>query len=143
MNALSQNVSEGARQRMRGEARAEFVRSGARSAVSRAYETGGLRLRFPRSHDECEAVVINTGGGMTGGDRALIEMSVAERALAIVSTQAAEKIYRADGPAVEIGVRLTVAAGAPRSSGRRRRRSCSRARISAAGSKPMSPPTPR
>ncbi len=117
MNALNEQVSReaiglGPRQRARGEARAEFARAGRRTEASRAFETGGLRLRFPNAGPECEAVIINTGGGMTGGDRARIEMAAAEGAQAIVTTQAAEKIYRSDGPVTEVEVRLSAASGA-------------------------------
>ena len=34
-----------------------------------ALRTGGLRLRFPRAGDvACEAVMVNTAGGIVGGD---------------------------------------------------------------------------
>ena len=100
-----------ARQRARGEARLRFARAGARTAVANAYETGGLRLRFPRAEAECEAVLVNTGGGMAGGDRATIEIAVGAAAQAFVTTQSAEKIYRCDGEPVTIETRLTVEAG--------------------------------
>ena len=68
--AIRLAADSASRQRARGEARVRFARAGARSAAERAFETGGLRLRFPRSDAECEAVLVNTGGGMAGGDRA-------------------------------------------------------------------------
>jgi urease accessory protein len=88
-----------------------FARAGARTEAARAYETGGLRLRFPHSGPECECVIVNTGGGMAGGDRAKVEMSVEAGARALVTTQAAEKIYRADGAPVFAIVALNVEAG--------------------------------
>ena len=99
-------------QRARGEIRAAFARAGARSEVLRLYETGGLRLRFPRAGAECEAVIVNTGGGVAGGDRARIELMAASGAEVIVTTQAAEKVYRSDGAAAEVAVRLIVEPGA-------------------------------
>jgi urease accessory protein len=100
------------RQRARGQASAEFQRVDQRSEARRVFETGGLRLRFPNAGAECEAVLINTGGGMTGGDRAQIEMSAGAGAEAIVVTQAAEKIYRAGEGATEVQVRLAAEPGA-------------------------------
>lgn len=99
------------RQRAFGHVRATFARAGARTEAARAYETGGLRLRFPHSGPECECVIVNTGGGMAGGDRAKVEMSVQTDARVMVTTQAAEKIYRADGAPILANVNLAVAAG--------------------------------
>ena len=99
------------RQRARGEARVRFARAGARSAPERAFETGGLRLRFPRSDAECEAVLVNTGGGMAGGDRAKIAVAVGVNARALVTTQSAEKIYRCEGEPARVETRLLVEPG--------------------------------
>jgi len=104
-------VAGATRQRAQGEARVRFARAGARSEAARVYETGGLRLRFPRSEAECEAVLVNTGGGMAGGDRATIEVAVGPGARALVTTQAAEKIYRSDGEPVRVETRLSVEPG--------------------------------
>ena len=98
------------RQRARGEIRAAFARSGARTEAARVFESGGLRLRFPRAGEECEAVLVNTGGGMAAGDRARIDFALAPGARVIATTQAAEKIYRADGPGVQVAVSLAVEA---------------------------------
>jgi urease accessory protein len=100
------------RQRARGEVRAVFARAGARSEAARAFETGGLRLRFPRAAGaECEAVIVNTGGGMAGGDQARIDLAVGPGALALATTQSAEKIYRCDDDGVRVETRLRVEAG--------------------------------
>lgn len=76
------------------------------------HEHGSLRARFPNTHDGAlEAVIVNTGGGMTGGDRFTIDMTVGEGASLVAGTAAAEKIYRSTGPAAELNVTLKVAAG--------------------------------
>lgn len=98
------------RQRAEGAVRAVFARAGERSEARRAFETGGLRLRFPRSGAECEAVIVNTGGGMAGGDRAEVELSTEANARALVTTQAAEKIYRADGAPARMSLRIEAGA---------------------------------
>jgi urease accessory protein len=105
------SLAAGLRQRARGEARARFELAGARSEAARVFETGGLRLRFPRAEAECEAVLINTGGGMAGGDRAKIEMTVGANARAFVTTQSAEKIYRCEGEPVRVETSLAVERG--------------------------------
>ena len=100
--------------RARGVIEARFVRVGARTEVVGPYETGGYRLRLPQSRGGfCEAVMVNTGGGMAGGDRARFVFSAADRAAVALTTTAAEKIYRgrlADGAdsvtCVDVGLDL-------------------------------------
>lgn len=82
-----------------------------RTRRARVHEHGALRVRFPNRVDALEAVFINTGGGMTGGDRFSIELTVGESASLIAGTAAAEKIYRSTGPNAEMDVTLDVQAG--------------------------------
>jgi len=78
----------------------------------RVHEDGSLRVRFPNAApDALEAVIVNTGGGMTGGDRFAIEIEVGAGASLIAGTAAAEKVYRSNGPDAEMTVRLDLAAG--------------------------------
>jgi urease accessory protein len=98
--------------RARGEARAVFSRIGATSRPARVFESGGLRLRFPKAVGPCEAVLINTGGGMAGGDRALVELELESGADVLATTQSAEKIYRSEGEAAKVETRLALAEGA-------------------------------
>ena len=101
-----------ARLRAEGEARAEFARFGGRTGPARVFETGGLRLRFPRPSAGCEAVLVNTGGGMAGGDRARIAIALGAGAEVLFTTQSAEKIYRSDGATTRVELRAAVGAGA-------------------------------
>ena len=83
-------------------------------ATRRAHvrEEGSLRVRCPGPPArELEAVVVNTAGGVAGGDRFTIDVSVAARAHLVVTTAAAEKIYRTLAPEATIDVRLAVGAG--------------------------------
>ena len=98
--------------RARGEAHATFARVGAGSEPARVFETGGLRLRFPRASGHCEAVLINTGGGMTGGDRANNSLTLEAGAEVLFTTQSAEKIYRSDGETTEVDAQVAIADGA-------------------------------
>jgi len=83
-----------------------------RTRRTRVHEAGSLRVRFPNvTADALEAVIVNTGGGMTGGDRFGIEISVGEGASLVAGTTAAEKVYRSTGADAEMSVRLDVAAG--------------------------------
>lgn len=83
-----------------------------RTRRARVAEDGSLRVRFPNvTGDPLEAVIVNTGGGMTGGDRFAVELDVGEGASLVAGTTAAEKIYRSTGADAEMDVRLSVAAG--------------------------------
>jgi urease accessory protein len=100
------------RQRARAEARGSFARVGARTEPARLFETGGLRWRFPRSSNLCEAAIVNTGGGVAGGDSYSVSVTLGQGAEVEATTPSAERIYRSDGPAAAIGTRLALAAGA-------------------------------
>ncbi len=102
--------------RARGAIEAGFVRVGARTEVVGPHETGGYRLRLPRSRGACcEAVIVNTGGGMAGGDRAGFTFRAERGAAVTLTTTAAEKVYRgaeAGGASAETAVDVTLALGA-------------------------------
>lgn len=77
------------------------------------YEDGPLRVRFPNSRaGALEAVIVNTAGGIAGGDSHRIDIAAADGASLVVTTTAAEKVYRALGPHAEIAVTLSAGAGA-------------------------------
>jgi urease accessory protein len=84
------------------------------SRRSRVHEAGSLRVRFPNSADaaQLEAVLVNTAGGMAGGDRFDVEVEVGPDARLCLTSAAAEKIYRSLGPDTQVGVKLTVGPGA-------------------------------
>jgi urease accessory protein len=85
------------------------VRVGARTEPERLFETGGLRWRFPRSSNPCEAAIVNAGGGVAGGDSYSVSLTLGEDAEVEVTTPSAERVYRSDGPAAAIATRLTLA----------------------------------
>jgi urease accessory protein len=80
----------------------------------RVCEVGSLRVRFPNvaPGGALDAVIINTAGGMTGGDRFDLDFDVGAGARLTVSTAAAEKIYRSLGTDTVVNVRFTVGTGA-------------------------------
>jgi urease accessory protein len=80
---------------------------------ARLREEGSLRVRCPGPPAaELEAVIVNTAGGVAGGDRLCLDFTVGPGARLVVTTAAAEKVYRTLEPPATIGVTLTVAAGA-------------------------------
>jgi urease accessory protein len=83
------------------------------SRRQRVHEEGALRVRFPNvaSRGALEAVVVNTAGGMAGGDRFDLDIAVGPGAKLTVTTAAAEKIYRSLGSDTEIRVKLDIGSG--------------------------------
>jgi urease accessory protein len=76
------------------------------------HESGSLRVRFPSPETEgLSAMFVNTAGGVAGGDRFDIDIAAGEGTRLTVTTAAAEKIYRAQGPAAQINIALTAAPG--------------------------------
>jgi urease accessory protein len=97
--------------RAAGGVRVEIGRTARGSAPLVVAESGGYRVRFPSAGSACEGVFINTGGGMAGGDRMALDVSLGEGATAVLTTQGAEKVYRSDGQDAEVAVRLSLAPG--------------------------------
>jgi urease accessory protein len=100
-------------QRAAGEARLHVRQQDGATRLDRLYQSGSAKVRFCASQDSGrEAVLINTAGGLTGGDRFCWTVNLAAGARCSVVTQACEKIYRSTGEAARVGVKLTVEAGA-------------------------------
>jgi urease accessory protein len=76
------------------------------------HESGSLRVRFPSPEGEgLSAVFVNTAGGIAGGDRFDIDIAASEGTRLTLTTAAAEKVYRAAGPAAQLNIALNAAAG--------------------------------
>jgi urease accessory protein len=92
------------------------VRAGpqGRTQIANLRQAGATRLVFPRSYGRgIEAVMVNTAGGVTGGDRFDLDVHVEDGAQLTLTTQAAERAYRAQrGEIGTIATRLTVGDGA-------------------------------
>ena len=87
-----------ASQRVEGEAALEARLERGRTRVARLFQQGAARIRLPaRDADPLEAILINTAGGLTGGDRLGWRLSLGEGAAVVFTTQACEKVYRSSG----------------------------------------------
>ena len=77
------------------------------------HQSGCIRMLLPRSdHAVAEAVVVNTAGGLTGGDDIDVQAGCRRGASLCLSSQSAERIYRSSGGVARVRGRLTVADGA-------------------------------
>lgn len=100
-----------AAQRAFGRGRLAVRAEGGRTRLGRLYQEGSAKLRLPRARGAAlEAVMINSAGGMTGGDRFSWHVEVGDGAHAVLTTQACERVYRASADVAEVAVSLTLGA---------------------------------
>jgi len=95
------SVSDDQLQRSHGAARLAFANRNNRNSIVERYASAPVRILTPSVQGGIpEAVLANTSGGIAGGDTSHIDILVAQNAQALVTGQAAEKIYRSiDMPA--------------------------------------------
>lgn len=77
-------------------------------------QAGCLKCILPRVwHNRAEAVLVNTAGGVTGGDDLRIAVDLGADTHTSITTQACERIYRTnDGSQGRVTTSITVGAGA-------------------------------
>jgi len=99
--------------RARGAARVEFAAAPGATVLTRLGQRSPARILLPRpAGSDAVAVLLNTAGGVCGGDRLEAGAKLGPGARATVVGQAAERVYRAlDRPAI-LRTRLDVAAAA-------------------------------
>jgi len=105
-------------QRARGRADVGFRLDEGATRLDRLFQEGQAKIRLPKVHGAtpATAVLINTGGGIAGGDRIAWGARFGAGTRALVTSQAAERVYRSsttDGElSGEIDSRLEIGAGA-------------------------------
>ena len=102
-----------AQPRARGTGRVRAGLRGKLTVLRDLEQSGSTKLLFPRSHEGMTAVILNSAGGVTGGDRFDISAQVDTGATLRLTTQAAERAYRAQpGEVGRVQTRLDIGAGA-------------------------------
>lgn len=101
-------------QRSRGGAALRFAVARGATRLIDLHQAAPMRILFPDPEpgEPPLAALVNTAGGLAGGDSVTVDVTLDGGAHAMVSTPAAEKIYRSLGPETRIAARLNVAAGA-------------------------------
>jgi urease accessory protein len=77
--------------------------------LKRLREAHAAKARLPAGGHE--AILINTGGGLAGGDRFSFDIAAEDQARLTLTSQAAERVYRTLGPAAEVDIILTAGSG--------------------------------
>jgi urease accessory protein len=101
-------------QRTFGKSRISWKCVGGRTMLDRFEQLGAARIRTPRQEasEPPLAVLLNTSGGLTGGDRIETAVDVGAGCRAMATTQACERVYRSLGPEAELETRIAVGEGA-------------------------------
>lgn len=102
-----------AQQRARGTGRLATKAFGGRARLDTFYQEGCAKIRLPETFDATmEAVLINTAGGLTGGDALDWSFDAAPGTQLTLTTQACEKVYKASEGTATVATTITVGAGA-------------------------------
>lgn len=96
-----------------GTARVSSKYNDGRIGIDQLHQSGAMKLLFPRGRAGVEAVMVNTAGGITGGDQFDVSATAGTNSLLTLTTQAAERAYRAQpGETGEVRTHLSVENGA-------------------------------
>jgi urease accessory protein len=108
------NPSDKDLQRAEGVGRIVVSSSDNHTRLVDIFERSPIRIIFPVVDGGAlrEAVLVNTAGGVAGGDRLEFSVTALASASIAVSSQAAEKVYRALDQPARIATRLTACKGA-------------------------------
>lgn len=100
-------------QRAKGSGRLDAKLFEGRSRLETFFQEGCAKIRIPESFDgRMEAVLINSSGGLTGGDQLDWDFTAGDGTHLTLTTQACEKIYKAAADTASISSRITVGEGA-------------------------------
>jgi urease accessory protein len=97
-----------------GSLRLDFERRGAVTVLARSRYTLPLQVLAPMALEDPAAVVsiLNPTGGLVGGDRLTVDVTVGPAAHACLTTPSATKVYRSEGEPARQDVTLRLEAGA-------------------------------
>ncbi|MEP3233485.1 MAG: urease accessory protein UreD [Hyphomicrobiales bacterium] len=90
-------------QRVSASASISFHHRDTQTRLDTLYQQGSAKIRFPKNYDDqLEAVLINTAGGLTGGDQIDWDLHLKPNSNVVVTTQACEKAYKASADSAHV-----------------------------------------
>lgn len=98
-----------------GELALGFRAQDARTVLAHRCHHGPLQVQrpfYPPGDRACHVYILHPPGGVVGGDSLTIDAQVGRGAHALLTTPAAAKLYRSDGPCARLSQELRVADGA-------------------------------
>ena len=111
--AVAEVIASPALQRARGEGRVIAVARDGKTEIHSLYQEGCAKVRLPNTHsDALQAVLMNTAGGLTGGDHIRWTAAARPGAKLVLTTPACERVYRSIGGDAKVENRLVAHEGA-------------------------------
>jgi len=105
--AVAEAIASPALQRARGEGRVIATARGGKTEIQSLYQDGCAKVRLPHTHsDALQAVLMNTAGGLTGGDHVRWTAAAMPGAKLVLTTPACERVYRSIGGDAKVQNRL-------------------------------------
>lgn len=95
-----------------GSARLRFEASAGKTRLH-CHTQAPLKLQrplYPEGEAVCHSVLVHTAGGMVSSDRLTLDISLAPGSRALITTAAANKLYRSDGPTAHQQSQISLAA---------------------------------
>jgi len=100
-------LSESRQQRTQGRGHLAAKALDGKSRIAELYQEGAAKIRLPQTFtNEMEVVIINTAGGLTGGDCMDWSIAAGPDTFVTATTQACEKIYKASFGTAEVATRI-------------------------------------
>lgn len=96
-------------QRARGRVHLAFCVKAGKTKLVDLHQSGCAKVLLPKNHqDRIDAVIINTAGGVTGGDELTYSAELDAGAELCLTTQTAERIYKSSGGIGQIDTQFTL-----------------------------------
>lgn len=96
-------------QRAKGRAHLQFRAHDGKIKLVDLHQSGCVKALLPTNHaDRIDAVIINTAGGVTGGDNLTYSAQLDTGAELCITTQTAERIYKSSGGVGQITTHFTL-----------------------------------
>lgn len=92
-----------------------FSRQGDTTQLSHSHAQAPLKIQrpfYPEGPTTCHAVLLHTAGGVVGGDRLSTRLELQPQTQVLLTTAAASKLYRSNGPTAQQTIQVQLAAGA-------------------------------
>lgn len=99
----------------RGKLHLCFTRRDHLTQLSHAEASAPFKIQrpfYPEGDSVCHSVILHTAGGLVGGDHLALNIQLAPKTHALVTTAAASKIYRSNGLMAQQITKIHVGAGA-------------------------------
>jgi urease accessory protein len=83
-----------------GNLKLKFIRQADRTQLALDYSQAPLKVQrpfYPEGNSVCHSTILHTAGGVVGGDCLNLDLHLGDRTHAVITTAAANKIYRSNG----------------------------------------------